>query len=73
MRLSEGKLSGLANMARWGDATLETKYDENVSSIIDLINNIESLNLRFLQNHMSSLVEVAVSLAIARTYACQVR
>ena len=55
VRLSEGKLSGLANMARWGDATLETKYDENVSSIIDLINNIENLNLIFLQNHdMSS-------------------
>ena len=26
VRLSEGKLSGLVNMSRWGDATLETKY-----------------------------------------------
>ena len=26
VRLSEGKLSGLINMTRWGDATLETKY-----------------------------------------------
>ena len=25
VRLSEGKLSGLINMTRWGDATLETK------------------------------------------------
>jgi len=32
VRLSEGKLSGLANMARWGDATLETKPDRVVLS-----------------------------------------
>ena len=27
VRLSEGKLSGLSSMARWGDALLETKWE----------------------------------------------
>ena len=33
VRLSEGKLSGLINMTRWGDATLETKYIVSCSNI----------------------------------------
>ena len=29
VRLSEGKLSGLSSLARWGDALLDTKWDSN--------------------------------------------
>lgn len=62
VRLSEGKLSGLSSMARWGDALLETKPDRVVMTFTLVLKDLHAV---YIWRRKSLKGEIAASVGRA--------